>query len=63
MIKNFLISAINCHNPVAPDLDLALGCNADSTIAKYFNSSGNLNLSNSLSKRGGAMLVGPPGTR
>ena len=43
---------MNCHNPVAPTLDFALGLKADSTTAKYFISNGILYLSKCASNIG-----------
>ena len=47
-----LVLSINCHKPVAPTLDIAVGFRADSITGKYFNSIGILYLSNACSKIG-----------
>ena len=38
------VGYINCHSPVAPTLDFAVGLSADSTMARYFNSNGILKI-------------------
>src|SRR5690606_37971539 len=40
----FPVGYINCHKPVAPTLDFALGLSADSITARYFISIGTLYL-------------------
>ena len=42
MVKPYILPVleINCHRPTAPELDLAVGINEDSTADGYFSSVG-----------------------
>ena len=51
-LNSFAVKGINCHKPPAPTLDFALGCNADSTMAKYLISKGKLYFDNFSSNNG-----------
>jgi hypothetical protein len=48
----FPVWYMNCHSPVAPIPETALGFSADSTTAKYFISNGTFSLQKLLQKRG-----------
>ena len=46
------VASINCHSPVAPALDTAVGLRLDSITGRYFSSRGRLYDSSACSKMG-----------